>query len=198
MRQKYIKYNKNGTRDIKFSWIPTNQQSHLQLSHFFHLHPPKRIYIHKMVHTLPFQSIQVPTPGFGAMGLSHGLGSNLSLEQASPVLLKALELGCTFWDTAVIYNAGINEKLLGDFIRKYDCRDKIFRTSPSPTVPRMKRTITNKYRQWRPNAAFDASTTSPAFPTPQRTSSPTSKAPSSAWASHLIYTTCTASIQRRR
>jgi aryl-alcohol dehydrogenase-like predicted oxidoreductase len=82
-----------------------------------------------MVQTLPFQSIQVPTPGFGAMGLSFGLGSNLSLEQASPVLLKALELGCTFWDTAVIYNAGVNEKLLGDFIRKYNCRDKIFRTS---------------------------------------------------------------------
>jgi aryl-alcohol dehydrogenase-like predicted oxidoreductase len=82
-----------------------------------------------MVQTLPFQSIQVPTPGFGAMGLSFGLGSNLSLEQASPVLLKALELGCTFWDTAVIYNTGVNEKLLGDFIRKYNCRDKIFRTS---------------------------------------------------------------------
>lgn len=35
------------------------------------------------------------------MGLSFGLGSNLSLEEAEPVLLKAIELGCTFWDTAV-------------------------------------------------------------------------------------------------
>jgi aryl-alcohol dehydrogenase-like predicted oxidoreductase len=55
-----------------------------------------------MARTLPFADIQVPTPGFGAMGISFGLGSNLSLEQAEPVLLKAIELGCTFWDTAVL------------------------------------------------------------------------------------------------
>ncbi|GLB07014.1 hypothetical protein AtubIFM57258_002333 [Aspergillus tubingensis] len=79
-----------------------------------------------MVKTLPFQDIQVPSPGFGAMGLSFGLGYNLSLEEAEPVLLKAIELGCTFWDTAVIYQAGVNEKLLGDFIRKHNVRDKIF------------------------------------------------------------------------
>ena len=54
-----------------------------------------------MVKTLPFGDIQVPSPGFGAMGLNFGLGSNLSLEEAEPVLLKAIELGCTFWDTAV-------------------------------------------------------------------------------------------------
>jgi len=55
-----------------------------------------------MVQTLPFQDIAVNTPGFGAMGLSFGLnGKNLSLEEAEPVLLKAIELGCTFWDTAV-------------------------------------------------------------------------------------------------
>ncbi|KAJ6184799.1 hypothetical protein N7519_006100 [Penicillium mononematosum] len=79
-----------------------------------------------MVKTLPFGDIQIPTPGFGAMGLSHGLGSNLSLEEAEPVLLKAIELGCTFWDTAVVYQAGVNEKLLGDFIRKHNVRDKVF------------------------------------------------------------------------
>lgn len=79
-----------------------------------------------MVKTLPFADIQVPSPGFGAMGLSFGLGTNLTPEQAEPVLLKAIELGCTFWDTAVVYAAGINEKLLGDFIRKHNVRDKIF------------------------------------------------------------------------
>ncbi|XXH05290.1 hypothetical protein Hte_011715 [Hypoxylon texense] len=79
-----------------------------------------------MVKTLPFGDIQVPVPGFGAMGLSHGLGYNLTLEEAEPVLLKAIELGCTFWDTAVVYQAGINEKLLGDFIRKHNVRDKLF------------------------------------------------------------------------
>lgn len=51
--------------------------------------------------TLPFADIQVPVPGFGAMGLNSAMGSNLGLEESEPVLLKAVELGCTFWDTAV-------------------------------------------------------------------------------------------------
>ncbi|KAL1887466.1 hypothetical protein Sste5346_010215 [Sporothrix stenoceras] len=79
-----------------------------------------------MPQTLPFRNIKVPSPGFGAMGMSHGLGTNMGLEEAEPVLLKAIELGCTFWDTAVIYGFGINEKLLGDFIRKHNVRDKLF------------------------------------------------------------------------
>jgi len=82
-----------------------------------------------MAKIFQFQDIQVPSPGYGAMGLSHGLGSDLTLEQAEPVLLKAIELGCTFWDTAVIYGAGVNEKLLGEFIRKHTVRDKIFSLS---------------------------------------------------------------------
>jgi len=82
-----------------------------------------------MVKTLPFVDIQVASPGFGAMGLSFSLGTNLSLEEAEPVLLKAIELGCTFWDTAVVYQAGVNEKLLGDFIRKHTVRDKVFLAS---------------------------------------------------------------------
>jgi hypothetical protein len=58
----------------------------------------------KMVKTIPFNdNLQVPSPGFGAMGLSFGLGTNLTYEQAEPVLLKAVDLGCTFWDTAVFY-----------------------------------------------------------------------------------------------
>ncbi|KAI8673035.1 Aldo-ket-red domain-containing protein [Fusarium sp. Ph1] len=72
-----------------------------------------------MVKELPFADIKVPSPGFGAMGINFGLGNNLTFDEAEPVLLKAVELGCTFWDTAVVYQAGINEKLLGDFIRKH-------------------------------------------------------------------------------
>lgn len=55
----------------------------------------------KMVATLPFADIRVPVPGFGAMGLNTFMGYNLSLDEAEPVLSKAIELGCTFWDTAV-------------------------------------------------------------------------------------------------
>ncbi|KAH7074514.1 NADP-dependent oxidoreductase domain-containing protein [Paraphoma chrysanthemicola] len=80
-----------------------------------------------MVKTIHFQDgLQVPSPGFGAMGLSHAMGTKLSPEEAEPALLKAIELGCTFWDTAVAYGAGLNEKLLGDFIRKHNVRDQIF------------------------------------------------------------------------
>jgi aryl-alcohol dehydrogenase-like predicted oxidoreductase len=81
-----------------------------------------------MVKTIPFgtSGINVNSPGFGCMGLSMGLGTNMTPEEAEPVLLKAIELGCTFWDTAVVYAAGINESMLGDFIRKHNVRDKIF------------------------------------------------------------------------
>lgn len=55
-----------------------------------------------MVKSLRFaDGVEVPVPGFGAMGISFALGNNLSYEEAEPVLLKALELSCTFWDTAV-------------------------------------------------------------------------------------------------
>jgi aryl-alcohol dehydrogenase-like predicted oxidoreductase len=53
-----------------------------------------------MVRTLRFVDQDVPVPGFGAMGISFAFGTNLSYEEAEPLLLKALELGCTFWDTA--------------------------------------------------------------------------------------------------
>jgi hypothetical protein len=68
----------------------------------------------KMVKTLPFGDLQVPVPGFGAMGLSFGLGSNLTLEEAEPVLLKAVELGCTFWDTAVSHTVASLESIARD------------------------------------------------------------------------------------
>ncbi|KAH7209952.1 NADP-dependent oxidoreductase domain-containing protein [Fusarium oxysporum] len=79
-----------------------------------------------MVRSMRFRDLQVPTPGFGAMGISFALGNDLSYDEAEPVLLEALEQGCTFWDTAVSYGPGKNEKILGDFIRKHNCRDKIF------------------------------------------------------------------------
>ncbi|KAJ7088217.1 putative aldo-keto reductase [Mycena crocata] len=79
-----------------------------------------------MVKTIPFGDIQVPIPGFGCMGLGEGIGKTMTLEEAEPVLLKALELGCTFWDTAIVYGIGMNEKLIGDFLKKHNARDKVF------------------------------------------------------------------------
>jgi hypothetical protein len=67
----------------------------------------------KMVKTLPFGKIQVPVPGFGAMGLSSSMGYNLSYDEAEPVLLKAIELGCIFWDTAVCQGPSRGNYLIG-------------------------------------------------------------------------------------
>ena len=159
-----------------------------------------------MVKTFQFQDREVPSPGFGAMGLSFGLGSNLSLEQAEPVLLKAIELGCTFWDTAVIYQAGVNEKLLGDFVRKHNVRDKIFSKSsdgvsilqraPSPLFPHY--WMFAHFYQLLPSAVSNASTGSPASRTRPLILKNTSKAPLSAWASLPISTICIESTQTLR
>ncbi|KAL0934488.1 putative aldo/keto reductase [Colletotrichum truncatum] len=99
---------------------------------------------HMMIKSLSFSNRQVPIPGYGAMGLSSAMGSDLNLEQSEPVLLKAVELGCTFWDTAVAYKAGGNEKLLGDFIKRHGIRDSLFVASKCGfDVFGPKRTVTN-------------------------------------------------------
>lgn len=41
-------------------------------------------------------------------------------------LQHAIDLGCTFWDTAVVYGKGHNEKLIGDFLEKTGTRDQVF------------------------------------------------------------------------
>jgi aryl-alcohol dehydrogenase-like predicted oxidoreductase len=57
----------------------------------------------KTVKTLPFGDIEVPVPGFGAMGLNSSMGTDLNYEESEPVLQEAIDLGCTFWDTAVSF-----------------------------------------------------------------------------------------------
>jgi aryl-alcohol dehydrogenase-like predicted oxidoreductase len=59
------------------------------------------------------------------MGFSMGFGEaddNVSKE----TLAHALDIGCTFWDSAVVYGKGHNEVLLGEVIREKGCRDKVF------------------------------------------------------------------------
>lgn len=42
------------------------------------------------------------------------------------VLAKAVELGCTFWDTAIAYGLGGNESLIGDYFKANGDREKVF------------------------------------------------------------------------
>ncbi|GLA09408.1 hypothetical protein AnigIFM60653_011729 [Aspergillus niger] len=94
-----------------------------------------------MVKTLQFGNQQVPIPGFGAMGLNSAMGTDFDYEQSEPILLKAIELGCTFWDTAVAYKQGENEKILGEFIEKHNVRDKIFERKVTNSAAHIKEYI---------------------------------------------------------
>lgn len=67
-----------------------------------------------------------PRPGFGAMGLSAFYGPTGTDEQGKTVLRKAIETGCTFWNTADMYGNGHNEKIIGEVLREGDNREKVF------------------------------------------------------------------------
>jgi aryl-alcohol dehydrogenase-like predicted oxidoreductase len=60
---------------------------------------------------------EVSAIGLGCMGLSHAYGTPPDPEAAAQVLLKALELGYTFFDTAALYGLGANETLLGETLK---------------------------------------------------------------------------------
>ncbi|GAA5917731.1 hypothetical protein JCM6882_009366 [Rhodosporidiobolus microsporus] len=79
-----------------------------------------------MPHTAKIDdSLTVPLPGFGAMGFSHGYG-HADDEESKKVLRKAIEIGCTFWNTATIYGPDQhNEKLLGSVLKEGDNLDKV-------------------------------------------------------------------------
>lgn len=58
-------------------------------------------------------ALSVPAIGLGCMNLSHAYGMRPSEEDAIALLNRALDLGCTFLDTAALYGNGQNEALLG-------------------------------------------------------------------------------------
>jgi aryl-alcohol dehydrogenase-like predicted oxidoreductase len=57
------------------------------------------------------QGLEVPAIGLGCMGMSEFYGPS-SEDQNLRVLERALEIGCTFWDTSDIYGPFTNEVLL--------------------------------------------------------------------------------------
>jgi hypothetical protein len=57
--------------------------------------------------------LEVSAIGLGCMNLSHAYGVPPSPEVAEKLLLKALDLGVTLFDTAALYGFGANESLLG-------------------------------------------------------------------------------------
>ncbi|TDL22792.1 oxidoreductase [Rickenella mellea] len=69
--------------------------------------------------------VEVPSPGFGGMGLSNVYGA-ANDEESKALLRHAIEIGQTFWDTADIYGSGHNEKLIGAVLAEGDNRKKVF------------------------------------------------------------------------
>lgn len=72
----------------------------------------------------PFQT---PAIGLGCMNLSHAYGTPPKPDVARAVLLRALELGITHFDSAALYGFGRNETLLGEILPPF--RDRIVLTS---------------------------------------------------------------------
>ncbi len=62
------------------------------------------------------QGLSIPPIGLGCMGMSDFYGSS-DEEQNLKVLDRALELGCTFWDTSDIYGPFTNEILLSKALK---------------------------------------------------------------------------------
>jgi len=55
--------------------------------------------------------------GLGCMSLSHAYGHPPDAKTAGEVLMKALDLGYNFFDTAALYGFGANETLLGNVLK---------------------------------------------------------------------------------
>jgi aryl-alcohol dehydrogenase-like predicted oxidoreductase len=68
------------------------------------------------------QGLRVPAIGLGCMGMSDFYGSS-SESQNLRVLNRAVEMGCTFWDTADMYGPFTNEILLSKALNGH--RDQI-------------------------------------------------------------------------
>lgn len=75
------------------------------------------------------KDLEVSAIGLGCMGMSHAYGKPSDKEEAEKLLHKAVELGCTFFDTAEIYgtadNPHHNEELIGEILKPYRNRIKI-------------------------------------------------------------------------
>lgn len=68
------------------------------------------------------QGLQVSEMGLGCMGMDHGYGHSVGINERTTLIDKAIELGCNLFDTAPIYGFE-NEELLGVALKKH--RDNV-------------------------------------------------------------------------
>jgi len=78
--------------------------------------------------TLGAQGLTVPSIGLGLMGMSQSYGAPEERDERESIatIRRALELGCTFLDTAEVYGPYTNEELLGRALREIGvARDRV-------------------------------------------------------------------------
>ena len=77
--------------------------------------------------TLGTQGLAASTLGLGLMGMSHAYGAEERDERESIATIhRAIELGCTFLDTAEVYGPRTNEELLGRALEQLPgARDRV-------------------------------------------------------------------------
>lgn len=120
--------------------------------------------------------------GLGCMNYAHGYGNGLDDRDAADLLLKALDLGYTHFDTATMYGAGRSERILGDTLsarrsefflaskcvlypgpngqgREIDGRPERIKTACEDSLKRLKTDVIDLYYQHRldPNVPIEES-----------------------------------------
>ncbi|HEX5350566.1 MAG TPA: aldo/keto reductase [Trichococcus sp.] len=73
------------------------------------------------------QGLEVSSIGLGCMGMDHAYGAPADREEMIKLIRCAVELGCNFFDTAVVYGEA-NEVLLGKALEIYNREDVIIAT----------------------------------------------------------------------
>ncbi|MCM1166881.1 MAG: aldo/keto reductase [Lachnospiraceae bacterium] len=73
------------------------------------------------------KDLKVSAVGLGCMGMSHAYGAPADKREMTELLVKAVDFGCNFFDTAEVYGTESdphdNENLLGEALKPF--RDKI-------------------------------------------------------------------------
>ena len=73
------------------------------------------------------RDLEVSEIGLGCMGMDHAYGAPADRDEMVKLIRRAVDLGCNFFDTAVVYGES-NEELLGKALEIYNREDIIIAT----------------------------------------------------------------------
>lgn len=73
------------------------------------------------------RDLEVSEIGLGCMGMDHAYGAPADRDEMVKLIRRAVDLGCNFFDTAVVYGES-NEELLGKALEIYNREDIVIAT----------------------------------------------------------------------